>query len=440
MRGHRRWAGATQLKGAGRKLIHLICDRRASSKARAGRSVGLGDRPRSELAQDVEAAASELARVRQRGACVREAAPAQTQVVAVVGARLAGRRLRRLIKRPAQRRRPLLGDLADLAATVGAADADVEPGQSHRLARSAQTRDIAELGERHRRGDRADPELALECAAAGLAAREAAQLVVDRRRQALAGLHQLEADLDPLARGLGQLEARNPRACALALEAASQPPDSRGKERRPARLAPGGVLVGELLAQSGAGAKPADVVGWDPGLGQAALAQQRPKPARVLTIGLGPALAAPPGARLGDLGEMGDGPGALECTGDEIPAGARLEGDVDLFAREARDPLLDRLGSARDAAGYHLAALRIERIERDLGAMDVEAGVYDAHRGTSSGSRNGCRRRLLPPDLRAQRSLAERTEVPQFMPSMRNERPAPEQVIARIAARQHGVI
>src|SRR5919198_4670066 len=98
MVGRRLRAGATRRKGASRKFIS---DARASSGGAGSRrgssrwAQGLGP----QLAQGVVAAPGQLACDRQRGAGVGEATSAQAQVVGVVGAPLAGRRLGRLIER-----------------------------------------------------------------------------------------------------------------------------------------------------------------------------------------------------------------------------------------------------------------------------------------------------------------------------------------------------
>jgi hypothetical protein len=67
----------------------------------------------AELAQDMEGTASELARDRQRGACVAETAGLEGEVVGVVGAAGSACGERGLIERPAQLRRALAVELAD---------------------------------------------------------------------------------------------------------------------------------------------------------------------------------------------------------------------------------------------------------------------------------------------------------------------------------------
>jgi hypothetical protein len=49
---------------------------------------------------------------------------------------------------------------------------------------------------------------------------------------------------------------------------------------------------------------------------------------------------------------------------------------VHLAARKAPDPPDDRLRVGRDPARRDLTGIRVERVEGDLGAMDVEACHY----------------------------------------------------------------
>jgi hypothetical protein len=66
---------------------------------------------------------------------------------------------------------------------------------------------------------------------------------------------------------------------------------------------------------------------------------------------------------------------------DEVPPRARLEREVNLPVRKAPHPLDYRLGVGRDPARLDLTGDGVEHVEGDLGAMDVEACVYDAHEG-----------------------------------------------------------
>jgi hypothetical protein len=98
---------------------------------RVGTVDGLADgfaRVGAGLAQGVETATGELARDRHRRPGVREPARLQREVVGVVGALGPTCRLGRLIQRPAQLRRALLGQLAGPRAPVGAMHADIEAG------------------------------------------------------------------------------------------------------------------------------------------------------------------------------------------------------------------------------------------------------------------------------------------------------------------------
>src|SRR5919109_3681829 len=265
--------------------------RNGSAGAR-GRSADRLECLRAELAQGVETAPGELAGDRQRRPRVREPALLERQVVGAVGARRTSGRLRRLIKRPAQLRRALLGELAGPRAPIGAMDADVEAGASDRLARGREPGNVAELAEDHRRGQLTDAVVGHQRPTARLAAGCPAQLALDRGELAVDRRDHLERDLDPLPRGVGQIEAIEKLAPASGSEPLGDPAYAVVKERRLDPLKPGGALVDQCLSEPGAGPKLLDMGRRDPGPRKPARGQQRPQPTGVLSVGLRPALGA----------------------------------------------------------------------------------------------------------------------------------------------------
>jgi hypothetical protein len=71
---------------------------------------------------------------------------------------------------------------------------------------------------------------------------------------------------------------------------------------------------------------------------------------------------------------MGVVAGPLDLLDDEAPAGRPLEREVRVQARESLQPLPQRLPRRRaDAAAANLATARVERLERDLPAMNIES-------------------------------------------------------------------
>jgi hypothetical protein len=113
---------------------------------------------------------------------------------------------------------------------------------------------------------------------------------------------------------------------------------------------------------------------------QPPVSEQFTQPSRVLTIGLGAALATPQRARLDGLGQMRHRRGGGQRIADEQPARAGLHCDVDRAAIEALGPARDRRRCGVDPAAEHLARLGVQRIESDLRSVHVKPG-YDRHRG-----------------------------------------------------------
>src|ERR687897_2456340 len=106
-RGSPSWGGSRSSCGSWPEALRSSSSggrkRSASGRGSAGRDGLQGGG--AELAQDVEAAARELARDRQRRARVAETAGLEREVVGVVGATGPAGRQRGLIERPAQLRR-----------------------------------------------------------------------------------------------------------------------------------------------------------------------------------------------------------------------------------------------------------------------------------------------------------------------------------------------
>ena len=130
---------------------------------------------------------------------------AACEVVVAVGAALARRATwAASIQRPAQRRRPLAGEVPGRAALIGLVDGDVHPGVADRLARGGEPGAVTELGEDRDRGQLPDPVVRHQRLAPGLAARVGAQLLVERRDLRLERVDHRQRDRDLLARGRRQ--------------------------------------------------------------------------------------------------------------------------------------------------------------------------------------------------------------------------------------------
>src|SRR5256885_87232 len=97
-------------------------------------------------------------------------------------------------------------------------------------------------------------------------------------------------------------------------------------------------------------------------------------------VGLGPPLAAAPGARLGRLGQVRDRTRRRQLLADEQPAGAGLERDLDLLPGKVLGPGAHGRTIRVDPAAAELARLGVHSVEGDLGSVHVESG-YDRHQG-----------------------------------------------------------
>src|SRR5829696_5880818 len=367
----RRWAGVAAVCGSGPEdwLSSGSRGRGGTKRCQPGDWFqGVG----AELTEGVETAPGELARDRQRGPGVRQPARLEREVVGAVGARRPARRLGRFVERPAQLRRSLPSQLAGPRAAVGAVHADIEAGAAHRLARRRQARHVAELA--------ADPVVAHQRPATGLAAGQPAQPLLERGELAVERLDHRQRHLDPLAGGVGQLESGEEVAALGAQQLVRRAPDAVVEERRLDSLQPARALVDERLAQPRAGAPLAHVRRRDPGLRQPTVAEQRAQPAGVLAVGLGAPLLAPQRARLDRLGQMRDRPGLDQRLAHKQPARARLDRDVKLPVAEPARPLAHGLRRGPHPTSLDLARLLVESVETDLPSMHIKPG-YDRHRG-----------------------------------------------------------
>jgi hypothetical protein len=75
-----------------------------------------------------------------------------------------------------------------------------------------------------------------------------------------------------------------------------------------------------------------------------------------------------------------DGARLTQRLAHEQPARAGLDRRLDPLAREATNPVPDRLRCGSDAAAVDLARLLVESVECDLCSVHVEPG-YDRHWG-----------------------------------------------------------
>src|SRR6266542_5312311 len=339
-----------------------------------------GERFVAELAQDVVRAPAELARNREAGAVVIDPL-GNLEVVGVVGRASAGGRQRRLEQRPAQQLRPLVREVAGRAFLVGLVDGDVETGVADGVVGACEAASIAELRQDRGRAHRPDPVQACDQgAAAGLAAGEGAELSVERRQFAIDRVDHPQRQRDELAPGRGELRPRE----RLPAGARARPQPGRHtlvEELRLQPLLPGGALLDQRLAHPHARAQLEQVRRWDPRLRQLARAQQPQLQITVGAVGLRPPLPPPLGRRLRRVAQMRAVAGTLDLLDDEPPAGRPLEREVHIGAAvEAPEPLPHRPARARaDPASPYLTALQVDRLVRDLPAMNIK-GAYDLHR------------------------------------------------------------
>jgi hypothetical protein len=189
-----------------------------------------------------------------------------------------------------------------------------------------------------------------------------------------------ERHLDPLAGGVGQLELGEEGAAAGAQQLVGRAADAVVEQRRLDSHQPGRALARRASCAGGCGCATRARGRAGPGLRQPPLRQQRAQPARVLAVGLGPPLAAAASARLGRLGQVGDGARLTQRLAPEQPARAGLDRDVDRPAHEPPDPTAHGLTVRRNASAVDLARLPVERVKGDLSPVHVKPG-YDRHWG-----------------------------------------------------------
>jgi hypothetical protein len=84
---------------------------------------------------------------------------------------------------------------------------------------------------------------------------------------------------------------------------------------------------------------------------------------------------------LDGLGKVRGRTGSLKRAGDEEPARARFNRDVDLAARKALCEALNCRRRRIDPPPRHLARLGVQCVERDLPSVDVKPS-YDRHRAS----------------------------------------------------------
>src|SRR4051794_17840122 len=134
-----------------------------------------------EFAQRVVPALEQLAGDGQAGTVAAEPSSGLF-VIGLVGAAGAPGELRRLIERPAQRGRALAGQMPGSPALVGLVDGDVQAGVANGMPRREEPVRVAELGEDRDRRQRADPVVAHQGPAAGLAAAPVGTQLARKRR------------------------------------------------------------------------------------------------------------------------------------------------------------------------------------------------------------------------------------------------------------------
>ncbi len=77
---------------------------------------------------------------------------------------------------------------------------------------------------------------------------------------------------------------------------------------------------------------------------------------------------------------MRNGAGLFQRLANKQPARARFNGDMDLLAGEAPNPLANRTRCGANPATVDLARLVVESVEGDLRSVHVKPG-YDRHWG-----------------------------------------------------------
>ena len=268
----------------------------------------------------------------------------------------------------------------------------------------------------------ADSVMRHQCAAAAEPARIALELVVQRPQLRVEVLNDRQRDLDLLARGVRQRQHVKLLAGVVTFEA---PEPTRLRRHAMVEqhgvdaLQPLGALIHQRLAQPHPGAQVKDTRRRNPRLGHPPLDQQLAQQPRVQAVGPRSPLRAAARARVGRLSEMHLRADRLELFDDEPPARHRLHGRDQIAAGKALQEPTERRAIRRPhLAGHDLAALNIERVERDLRAMHIETHIDRHHcpparRPTDTGSSTRSRTTaptcdLSPRGIEAQRVCATR--------------------------------
>jgi len=147
-------------------------------------------------------------------------------------------------------------------------------------------------------------------------------------------------------------------------------------------LVPGAPLIEQVLIQPGQRPGLQHVLRRDPALGQIPRQQVHPQMPGIGLIRF--RVPFPPAQRRGirRLGQMRRDPGRGQLPSHIPPAGAPLQGEVDILqAGEAGQPGPQMLPVSRDhPAPLQLPGHRVQILERQLAAVHVER-TYDAPKG-----------------------------------------------------------
>jgi hypothetical protein len=218
-----------------------------------------------------------------------------------------------------------------------------------------------------------------------LASSEPLELVLQRRQHRVRGIHHVVAGRDPLPRRGGELHlvageqlSRLGRA-DLTLGQRHTVLEELGVDA----LDPHAALIEQRLVEPHSLAPLQHRVGRDPGLGKIAALEQLPQQPGVAAIGLGVLLATTRCLRVGRLGHMRLEARSGNLLDDIPPPGAALHRQRrpvggprrQLVSQPPPEPLTVGLP---DAAAPHLAAVDLQRVERDLTAMQIQP-TYHAH-------------------------------------------------------------
>ena len=309
--------------------------------------------------------------------------------VVVGGAGVAGQ-AGRLVQRPAQQGRALLGQVSGGALAVGGVHGDVQAGVAHRLTGGAEAAGVTHHCPDRRGGDRPDPVLGLQRHTAGLLPGERTDLAVQRIQLGVQRIEHPQRHRHGLPAGRRQALTGRQRGSPR------RRGDTPGAQRRHPlveqhrvdALHPGGVLIPQILVQLQDRPRLPHLLGGDPRGRQPAGGQKPPHQRSVCSVALGPPLTAPGRSRVRWLGQRRLDPRVLKFFDDEPPPGTRFDRESHIRAagEPLRQPLTQHAPACRgDPSPIHTISVRVEIVERDLSTVHVEA-AYDGHHETSSGS------------------------------------------------------